>query len=286
MNRLPPSPITEAEIATFERDGVVCLRGMFDSDWVERMRAALDRLLESPTPEGRLLNPEGTPGRFERDIFLWMADADFRALALESPSGAIAAACMRSARINLMADLILVKEPHTPSLTPWHHDQPYNWYDGSQACGMWLSLDTATAESGAVEWVTGSHKWGRWFEAAPFDGSDAYELSDGFDPMPDFDAARDQYRIVGFDTKPGDCIVNHLLTIHSAPGNQSDRRRRAIIYRFAGDDATYAERGPGRPKPLRDPGLKPGDPFPPDHDQFPLIWPPRADTERTASEAR
>ena len=42
MNADPLRPITDAEAETYERDGVACLRGMFDMDWVERTRAALD----------------------------------------------------------------------------------------------------------------------------------------------------------------------------------------------------------------------------------------------------
>lgn len=272
MNRAPLRPITPAEVDAFERDGVVCLRGMLDTDWVERMRAALDRILAHPTAEGKLINPPGSPGRFERDLFMWMYDVDFRALATHSPIGALAAAILRSRQVTFLLDMLLVKEPHTPALTPWHHDQPYNWVDGRQVCGMWISLDRVTRESGAAEWIRGSHRWGRWFAARPFEGGD-YAVGDGLEPLPDIDGERESYDIVSFDTEPGDVIINHLLTVHGAYGNNSDRRRRAIVYRLAGDDARYAERGPGRPKPKRDPGLKPGDPFPPDHDQFPRIWP-------------
>ncbi len=272
MNRTPPRTITADEVAAFERDGVVCVRGLLDTEWVERMRAALDRILAHPTDEGKLINPPGSPGRFERDLFMWMYDADFRALATQSPIGAIAAALLRSRQVKFLLDMLLVNEPHTPALTPWHHDQPYNWVDGRQVCGMWISLDRVTKESGAAEWIRGSHKWDRWFAARPFEGGD-YAVVDGLEPLPDIDGERERYDIVSFDTEPGDVIVNHLLTVHSAHGNNSERRRRAIVYRLAGDDARYAERGPGRPKPKRDPGLKPGDPFPPGHDQFLRIWP-------------
>lgn len=262
------------DVAAYERDGVVCLRGLFDGRWVECARQAMDRIIADPTEEGLLINPQGTAGRFERDLFLWMADDGFRDLALDSPVGEIAAACMKSRRVNLLLDMMLTKEPRTPAISPWHHDLPYNWVEGAQVCGMWLSLDHATAESGAAEWIRGSHRWGRRFATRPFEGG-AYEVDDGLEPMPDIDADRDSYDIVRFETEPGDCIVNHLLTVHWAPGNHSDRRRRAVVYRLASDDAVYVERGPGRPKPKYDPGLKPGEPIPDDHAQFPTIWPRR-----------
>ena len=76
--------VSEPDVAAFERDGVVCLRGLFDRDWVSRMRVAMDRVIANPSDEGKLLNPDGTPGRFERDLFMWMRDDDFRALVYDS----------------------------------------------------------------------------------------------------------------------------------------------------------------------------------------------------------
>ena len=55
MNRDPLREITEKDVATFWEDGVVCLRGMIDKDWIERMREAMERVLEKPGPQG--LNP-------------------------------------------------------------------------------------------------------------------------------------------------------------------------------------------------------------------------------------
>ena len=282
MPRTKSPLVSDRDVEAFARDGVVCLRGLFDQAWVSRLRDAMDQVIANPSDEGKLLNPDGTPGRFERDLFMWMRDDAFRGLVFDSPLGEIAAGCMRSQRVTFIVDMMLTKEPQTPWPTPWHHDLPYGWYDGNQVCGLWLSLDHATKDSGAVDWVRGSHKWGSWFAARPFEGGE-YEVPDGLERLPDIDGNRDDYDIVSFDTEPGDCIVNHLLTLHSAPGNLTDQRRRAIIYRLAGDDATYAERGPGRPKPMRDPGLKSGDPFPIGHDQFPTIW-PKQDAGRAAAE--
>ena len=104
--------------------------------------------------------------------------------------------------------------------------------------------------------------------------------------MPDIEADRQSYDIVHFETAPGDCIVNHMLTIHSSPGNVTDRRRRAMIYRLGGDDAVYADRGPEIRKlvgPKYDPKLKPGDPFPPDHHEFLQIWPRRTRSNKKSA---
>ena len=45
----PAGPLTEEEIAAFERDGAVCLRGLF-ADWVEPIRAGIDANIRDPGP--------------------------------------------------------------------------------------------------------------------------------------------------------------------------------------------------------------------------------------------
>jgi ectoine hydroxylase-related dioxygenase (phytanoyl-CoA dioxygenase family) len=239
------------------------------------------------------MNPDGTPGLFYVNLYVWTFNEDFRALAFESPAAELAAILMRSRKVNLISDVIFHKEPHSPHATPWHQDQPYWFVDGWQVCGMWIALDSVVRESGVVEYIKGSHKWGKWYEPANFDvtgnreryeGEESEALkkiieskeSDGFELMPDIESNRNKYDIVSFDTEPGDCIVNHFLSVHSARGNLTDRSRRAVAFRFAGDDATFTVRkAQFRLKPFWDPGLQAGDPFPPDHDLFPQVWPPR-----------
>ena len=289
MNRKPPRPISREEIERFERDGVVCVRGLLDDDWVARMRRATDDLLDHPGPRGGDLNDDDD-GRFAYDNYLWTFNADFRAVAFESPLAEVAATLMRSRRVNVIFDFILVKEPHTSKVTRWHQDMPANACQGSQTCGVWVSLDHATVDSGALESVQGSQRWPAYSIASSSDparhkylegfGKDAPAHAAGAaeaaEPLPDIENNRDAYDIVCFDTEPGDCLFSSLMTTHGARGNATDRRRRAFGYKLIGDDGTYAvRRSPVAIKPLRDPHLAHGDPFPqdPDHPVFPMLWP-------------
>ena len=42
MNRSMSRMITEDEIRTFQEDGIVCLRGVLDEDWVNHLREVLN----------------------------------------------------------------------------------------------------------------------------------------------------------------------------------------------------------------------------------------------------
>ena len=65
MDCLALRDVTAEDIAAYWRDGVVHLPNIIDLGWAERMRVALDRILDEPSQRFDAdVNPEGTPGRF------------------------------------------------------------------------------------------------------------------------------------------------------------------------------------------------------------------------------
>jgi len=261
------APIIDSrQIETFDADGVILLKGLLDEAWVARMQAAVDRVMANPSARGGNFNSDEGSGRFFGDLWMWRFDEDFRALAFDSVLPDVAAQLMRSKKVNIHWDQLLVKEPHTPLESPWHQDQPYAWAEGEQNMSFWVSLDPVTLENGAVEFIKGSHR-GTWYQAKSFFPDRKYESSD-FPPLPDFEADRSAYDIVHFDTEPGDVIAHHLAILHHAPGNNTDSRRRATAVRYSGDDATFTMRKNGPPI-LHDPGINIGAPM--DSELFPVV---------------
>ena len=160
MNSRPLRVITDDEFRTFEADGFVRLRGMFDDDWIERLRRATEVMLDRPGPAGADFNEGGQSGRMAFDKDMWLYNDDFRTFIFESPAAELAATILNSPFVNLVINVLLCKEPHTPTVTSFHQDVTGNAVEGP-ALGMRVSLDTETPESGAMQWVRGSHKWGR-----------------------------------------------------------------------------------------------------------------------------
>lgn len=259
--------ITPEEIETYQRDGIVCLRGLFNADWVALLRGCIEEDRRTPSPMAKNINAEGATGDFFSDTFLWHHIDGFRRAVFEGP-GAPAAAVMRSAKANVIFDQILVKEPGTSTRTLWHHDGTYWPVAGDQVATLWAALDHVGPETGAVEYVKGSHRWGQRFLAVSFNPNQKY--TEDLPPVPDIEAERDKHDIVQFTMEPGDCTLHHGLTVHGAPGNSSpQQRRRAYVQRWAGDDVTYNPR-PNLQRMLRDPGIQPGAPL--DSDLFPVVW--------------
>jgi len=256
----------------FARDGVVVLRGVLDAAWLQHLSAALGEALAAPTPLAQ--NLAGTQGgAFRSDMYLSSAFASFREFARRSPVGEIGARMLGVEHVTLFNDELLVKEPRTPQETPWHHDMPYWPLGGTSVCSVWIPLDPVTRQVGALEFLRGSHVWGRRFHPRNFNSGLDRPTEAREDSLQAF-IASDPDQVITTEAAPGDCIVFHALTLHRAFGNTlPDARRRAIVLRLVGPDVVYEPRPRTIPL-IWAPALAPGSPLDADRELFPRLWPP------------
>lgn len=264
---MPHPLVTRHEIETYQRDGVVLIKGLL-ADHVETLRAGVARNMAEPGPYAAENLHKGEAGRFFDDYCNWTRIPEFREVIEQSPAAEVAADLMGSDRVQLFHDHVLVKEPGTSKPTPWHQDGPYYFVEGQQTVSFWSPLDPVTEAS--LRCVAGSHLWDkpvlptRWLNEDTF-----YPDDSAYMPVPDPDAQG--LPISEWPMEPGDAVAFNFMTLHGARGNDTQRRRRAFSLRMVGDDARYVER-PGRTSP----------PFP-GHDMvagqklredwFPQVWP-------------
>ena len=105
--------VSESDVAAYDRDGVVCLRGAFGAVWVGLLCEAVERDLVAPGPHATNFAEGSTAGKFFGDMFMWQRDNDFRLAALTSPACEIAARLMGSKSVDFFYDQLFVKEPGT-----------------------------------------------------------------------------------------------------------------------------------------------------------------------------
>ena len=260
----PVRPIATQEIEDYQRDGVVCLRGIYSPDWVDYLRNALDAFWARGG-----MDDFGISQTFKSDAFTWMSDDAIRDFVLSGPSARIAQQAMRSKRLNFFYDQIFIKAALTPDPTPWHHDATFWPLAGDQICSLWTSVDAVDAESSALEFIAGSHLWEKRWKPVGIGG--LVISSEPLEALPDIDADRGRYNIVSWALEPGDALLFQARTVHGARGNRSaNTGRRAISTRWCGDDVAYHPIPGQMPLPWN-PGLKVGDRL--DGQVFPQILP-------------
>ena len=264
------------EVDRFQRDGVIHLSGLFEPEWLEAIAVAIEENLAHPSPYAEFLTEEGEDGGFFDDYLNWQRLKSLRDYVYHSPAAAVAGRLMQSSKVSFYHEHVLVKFPGAQKETPWHHDQPYYPVDGDQVCSLWMPLDPVGEEQ-AMRFIRGSHAWGRRFVPRKFADGRAYApvdpdgvCAEGFEPLPDIEAEIKRDDILSWSLKPGDCLVFHMLTLHSGPGNpRADRSRRALATRWLGDDARLAAR-PWETSPPITGGLEVGAPM--QCEQFPVVW--------------
>ena len=271
MNREPLEPITDEQVAAYERDGAVALRRVFDAEWIATLAVGVARNMAEPGRFAHVYSSAGAPGFFFGDYCNWRRIDEYRRFIFESPAALVAQRMMGSVKVNFFHEHVLVKEPGTAERTPWHHDQPYWTVDGDQVCSIWTPLDVVPRET-SIEFVAGSHRWGKWYTPRRFLDDTDHPASNEGETIPDFDARRHEFEFLSWDLEPGDCIVFHALTVHGAPGNPSSTtNRRAFAARWTGDDARFARRDGYMSPPFDEVALVPGEPM--DCETFPVILP-------------
>lgn len=296
--------VTEEEVLAYERDGVVRLRGLLSPTLVAKLGRGIDHALggqwEDPhvqtysatatanelkaaglavltDPRAEAIAESGR-GRFVSMIGANTINADIRDIALNSPLAYVAGRLFRASKVNFYDDQTLMKEPSTREYTAFHTDEPYYHLSGEQVCGMWVSPDVVTEDSGAMRYVRGSHRWGTFFKANVFVSQTSIgelmpeaEDEDGQIQLPDIEGSPEKYDIVTYTSEPGDVIVHHSNLIHgSGPNYTADLNRRAVSFRYTGDDVRYRFHRSAPPQPHHAYELADGDPI--DSDQFPVVW--------------
>ncbi len=232
--------LDEQTIRDFRDKGVTVLRGVF-SDWVDTLRAGVDANMADPDPTARIYKGEKGGGRFFVDYCNWARISEYRDFIFNSPAARVASELMDSRSVQLFHEHVLVKEAEAGVPTPWHQDAPYYCVDCPGTISLWIPLDEVPRET-TLEFVAGSHLWGKSYRPQRFDGS-ALNENDGLEEIPDINGNRDDYEIVGWAVSPGDAIAFDYRTIHGAPANSSrTSQRRAFSLRLLGDDAKFVRR--------------------------------------------
>jgi len=274
-------------VATFWRDGVVCLREAVPREWIELVARSMEEWLASPqrfdltqygvevTQRNGTRRPLGhgaggsVAGRFYSGTDSWRHFDGLRRFACESPLPGLIAPLLRSSKVNLYEDSILIKEPGTPDKTYFHQDVSYFHVEGEQICTSWLPVDPVSEANGTLQFIKGSHRWGKRYRPNHFVTDLPMDGTDG-EVVPDFHADRRGREILRFDMQPGDLTVHHCRTLHGAAENASPTmRRRALSVRYCGDDARYRIRR-GLPQKPHHAEVADGDVL--DHPACPVVW--------------
>ncbi len=117
--------------------------------------------------------------------------------------------------------------------SPWHQDNFYWCVTDHRALTLWLSLDSASPENGAVKYIPKSHRLGLLDHKPSYVPGSSQIIADH--EMIEKLANES----ITPNLKPGDCLLHHSLAIHSSDPNNSNQSRRGITFQYKAKNSTY-----------------------------------------------
>jgi ectoine hydroxylase-related dioxygenase (phytanoyl-CoA dioxygenase family) len=276
MNTQALNPVTQRHIDDYARDGVVCLRQMFDAQWISRLQEGARQVAENPQAFGQT-GP--SHGAMTSVAHLWRKPGIFREFALNSPAGEIVGRVIGADNVQMFHDHLFHKPALSPSIMQWHADHLWP-FTGTMIPNLWVALSPVNRENGQIEFVAGYHQF------CMETGSRFGPAGDGTFRFPDFQAERDNpdfpFRFVTWDLEPGDAVLFHVDIPHYSKGNDSaDLARTGLAMRMIGDDSYWCPREGLTPVPGVDVLAQPDGVHPEPSEELPLIW-HRPDSEPRA----
>ena len=269
FNKTPSRIVTQEDKDTYLRDGVVCLRNVFDPAWIESLVPMAKKITVDEEDVGLL---PSAPGRYMSRIV-----PEFRRFVFESPMAQAAAQTIGASRARFFFDEMFAKAPESDSKTIWHCDRMGWPVSGVMVPSLWIPLNPVTHEN-CLEVLSGSqHQDVPYWLFSP--NARKMIKPDGRKPHPDEAALREnnQGNFLSWEMNIGDMLVLHPWVLHYSSGNTSKDWRIALSVRIFGDDIVWDP----RPDCVNLAGVSFDEMIPgcaPEGSCFPLLW---SDDRRT-----
>jgi hypothetical protein len=111
-----------------------------------------------------------------------------------------------------------IKEAQTPAYVGWHQDLQYWGLDNDELVSVWIALSPATAESGCMSVMPGSHK-------QLLAHTETYHENNILTRGQEIEVVVDDTTTVAMPLQPGQASFHNVKSAHgSGPNNSKDRR--------------------------------------------------------------
>ncbi len=223
--------LTPEQIARFDEDGFLILDRLIDPADAARVAERYDGLFRGCFETG--LYPDewnwqegrDKPDRARQICNGWKSDHTVASLVLRPEIGRLCATLARWPGARMAQDNIIWKPPGAKPLG-FHQDNSYNgWIVPPEMLTCWIALDPTSAAGGTIEYVRGSHKWGRFPPIKKFHAPEDYKEA--------LKAAAAEVgrtpEIVPVEVPAGGCALHHGWTWHGSDTNRAERPRRSAV---------------------------------------------------------
>jgi hypothetical protein len=227
--------LSEDQVAFFNENGYLPNVQMLDKKQIEFLKAEVEELADVNHPGHDLFyefhsNESSDPSTILfHALGAWRITPGFHDV-LWNPRFLVAASqLLGNVPVRFWHDQLFCKPPKKGGVVAWHQDYSY-WTRTKPVAHLtcWCSLDDSLKENGCLQYVPKSHKWGLL---------DKPDLAGDLMGILDYltDEQKKEFKPVPVETKAGEAIFHHSLTLHGSGENTSNSPRRAFVINVFAD---------------------------------------------------
>jgi len=227
--------LTQEQIDFFNENGYLGGIKMLDGEQVERLRDELNELTDPSSPGHELFYEFHSNESADANTILFHALGAWRITpayhdVLWNPRFVVAASqLLGNVPVRFWHDQLFYKPAKKGGVVAWHQDYSY-WTRTKPIAHLtcWCGLDNSTIENGCLQYVPGSHRWGLLDK--PELAGDMMGIMNYLTPQ-----QQKEFKPVPVETKAGEAIFHHPLTLHGSGENKSQTPRRAFVINVFAD---------------------------------------------------
>jgi ectoine hydroxylase-related dioxygenase (phytanoyl-CoA dioxygenase family) len=227
--------LSEEQVDFFKENGYLANVKMLDEKQIEIILSEIEELADPKHPGHHLFYEFHSNESADPSTVLFHALGAWRIKpglhdVLWNPRFLVAASqLLGDVPVRFWHDQLFCKPPKKGGVVAWHQDYSY-WTRTKPVAHLtcWCGLDDSTKENGCLQYVPGSHRWGLLDK--PELAGDLMGIENYLTPE-----QRKEFRPVPVETKAGEGIFHHPLTLHGSGENKSNRPRRAFVINVFAD---------------------------------------------------
>jgi len=220
LGEAEPQTLTPAQVQHFNEQGYICPLDVFDVEEIAVHRAYFDRILAEAAAKG--WNSYSINGWHARLRALWDLCCEKRILDYVQD--------LLGENLICWGTHYFCKLPHDGKTVAWHQDASYWPLSPSKTVTVWLAIDDADRENGAMQVLPGTH----------LHGQIAFSRSERSENNVLNQTVRNVERFgiepVSLEMKAGQISLHTDWVLHGSQPNTSPRRRCGLTMRFVAPD--------------------------------------------------
>ncbi len=227
--------LSDEQVAFFNENGYLAGIKMLDEKQIETIQNEIAALADPKHPGHHLFYEFHSNESTDPFTVLFHALGAWRITpglhdVLWNPRFLVAASqLLGNAPVRFWHDQLFCKPPKKGGVVAWHQDYSY-WTRTKPVAHLtcWCGLDDSTVANGCLQYVPGSQRWGLL---------DKPDLAGNMMGIMDYltEEQKLEFKPIPVETKAGEAIFHHSLTLHGSGENTSANPRRAFVINVFAD---------------------------------------------------